>query len=579
MITFAFLLAFAAGGAFGFPEAILYFTGASCLEELDSTTLEKYERLHERPLRINEASRSRLQESGLFSAFQLASLLDARERTGDILSETELSLLDGFTAEFVRALAQFVDFGSSSPPGTVKKRRAEHDIVARGSWSAANNLAGKASYLLTLPSDSQMYLSSTGTLSAAVYLRRSKIIVGDFNARFGQGVLLWSGVTLSGLSTLQAFRRNPSLLSPAASFGSTSHRGVAADFHLGKWTFSAALSLPGLRSRMDSALQGDTAESTQQAVTLLPMAGISLTLSSVTLGATAFLCDGRAAFSGDFRAGLRNLSLFGEFAWDKAPAMLVGGIWHPVYGWKTALLARYYSADYKGSLGASARAWSKVSDEAGCALGLQTPLGSLTLDYAFHPSTLQISQGRPDAESQLKAIASVSREFGIASGALTLTPTLRAAFRRRPWDKLPGRTDVRCDLYAGFDNWSLGGRYNAVWCNEMSWLWFAEVMRDYDAAEQEGGAGAHTPVWRAAVRFTLFKADSWDDRIYAWERDVPQSFSVPACYGRGFSLSLLCGVKWRHAALHLRGVWRSWPWNITPKEDSAEVKMLVKFSF
>jgi hypothetical protein len=34
-------------------------------------------------------------------------------------------------------------------------------------------------------------------------------------------------------------------------------------------------------------------------------------------------------------------------------------------------------------------------------------------------------------------------------------------------------------------------------------------------------------------RYALFRSDSWDARIYAYENDLPGSFSIPACSGKG----------------------------------------------
>ena len=47
----------------------------------------------------------------------------------------------------------------------------------------------------------------------------------------------------------------------------------------------------------------------------------------------------------------------------------------------------------------------------------------------------------------------------------------------------------------------------------------------------------------AFLRFSLFRADDWEARIYCHERDVPGSFSVPAFYGRGWKLSLLSTAR------------------------------------
>ena len=60
--------------------------------------------------------------------------------------------------------------------------------------------------------------------------------------------------------------------------------------------------------------------------------------------------------------------------------------------------------------------------------------------------------------------------------------------------------------------------------------------------------------------------DDWDDRIYAYERDAPGSFSVPAYYGRGYWLALTAGWKIsRGFRLYFRGAYQDYPW-LRPSE-------------
>jgi hypothetical protein len=42
--------------------------------------------------------------------------------------------------------------------------------------------------------------------------------------------------------------------------------------------------------------------------------------------------------------------------------------------------------------------------------------------------------------------------------------------------------------------------------------------------------------WDVVVRGTMYHIDEWDNRIYFYERDLPQSFSVPALYRRGWDI-------------------------------------------
>ena len=77
-------------------------------EDIDEYEVERLASYLERPVRINIASASNLRSCGLFTQFQAASLLDYRERHGDLMSYSELALVDGFTEEKVQLLIPFI---------------------------------------------------------------------------------------------------------------------------------------------------------------------------------------------------------------------------------------------------------------------------------------------------------------------------------------------------------------------------------------------------------------------------------------------------------------------------------------
>ncbi|MCI5482981.1 MAG: hypothetical protein MR414_05785, partial [Bacteroidales bacterium] len=138
-----------------------------------------------------------------------------------------------------------------------------------------------------------------GTISLAIYGKSipGRILLGDYSARFGQGLLLWSGFSIAGFSSVQSFRRNASGLSASSSFTRTLH-GIGLDLALGRSTISAVWSTP--------------VQSTTPRLLALNYNHIFRTSST---GATLLADPGRLyAASIDFRAGLPRLSLSGEFA-------------------------------------------------------------------------------------------------------------------------------------------------------------------------------------------------------------------------------------------------------------------------
>lgn len=493
-----------------FESAVLLLSGASCLEDLDEDTLERFRDLELRPVELNGASRSRLLSCGLFNAFQVASFMDWKDRSGDILSYTELGLLDGFSPEIAEALRLFTRLESGAPPGARSSGRFHNDLILRASVKENDGLAAAAGLRWKGSIGDRAELNwatrssygdpafGIGTVSAAYYGRRylGKLVLGHFNARFGQGLAMWSGMSLSRYSSINSFRRNGSGFSPTGSF-SPSHCGVAADFDLGKWGVGAAYSFTEKQA----------------------MAAVSWTGRRLSLGAFA---GGRSA-SVDFKLGLKNTSLFGELAWVGKLSAIGGVIWTPAYQRNYGVLL----------------SWNDGSPEFAAAVGTKQ------LDCVF---ALTANQLRCTAKYSLKTVR---------LGSFELSPVFRAAVRKT--DKW--RLESRGELQFSSGPWKLNSRLDFVGCKGLSCLGNLET----------GYSGGKLVLW---LRGTLFRVDNWDDRIYVYERDAPGSFNVPAYYGRGWSASLTGTWKCsRRSTFYLRVSYLEYPWMTVDKPSKAEVKL------
>lgn len=530
-----------------FLPSVLFLTGALGAEELDVTELERWAGLAARPLDINSAPRSRLLSSGLFSAWQVASIIDTRTRTGDILSATELSLMDGFDRETAAALSHFVTFRTRDAPGSRKRDRLSGEMMLRGAVRSASaglrvpwgvkaelDIGDRAGIYWGTRTSYSEPSATPGTAHLELTPRRvpARLVLGDFSARFGQGLALWSGFSMSGFSSVQAFRRNGSGLGASTSFTRTLH-GAAADADIGPWVISAAYSYPS------TCIANATRHSRN---------------ASLGMTAVADLRSGSSAVSADWRAGMRSVSFFGEAALSKSasrpvPAALAGAIVVPRYGHRFSALLRWYPADYQAPYCGSAHAFSKARDEAGAAVGMQLPGLSATFDWAVHPS---------DGGQQQKLVAQCSHTF--AAGDFTAVPSVRAAIRHK---SASTRTDIRGDLSLTYGRMNISARANVLWCKDFAWLWNA-------------GPAWKGEVLQAQARFTLFKVDEWDDRIWCYDPDVPGTFSIPAYYGRGYAISALAGWK---GTLYVRLSVVEYPWTVPEKQGSAECKLQCRIRF
>ena len=132
------------------------------------------------------------------------------------------------------------------------------------------------------------------------------------------------------------------------------------------------------------------------------------------------------------------------------------------------------------------------------------------------------------------------------------------------------RTDIRCDIGVSDGVLSSSVRFNALICKGIGLLTYAE-------------GGYRRGAVYAYLKGGLFRVDNWSDRIYAYERDAPGNFSVPAYYGRGFWVSAVAGVKVsRWGKMYFRASYTGYPW-LSPSQEKkkpgkAELKVQMAFN-
>ncbi len=512
------MLVMALSAIFSFPDfdsAVLLLSGASSLEELDESTLQHYRDLASRPVDLNASGRSRLLASGLLNAFQTASLLDWRKRSGDILSYTELGLIDGFSPEYAEALSYFTTLESSRPPGEGRIERLHHDFQVRASarWNDSGALAAGLRYKASLGNTAEFNWASRttysdktirpGTFSGAWYGRRwlGKVVLGHFNARFGQGLAQWSGFSVSRFSSVGSFRRNGSGFTPTSSF-SPEYCGIAADFDLGRWNLAAAYSLTGNK----------------------PMAYASYTGQRFSAG--AFASD--KCVSAEFKLGLKNTAIFGEAAWTGSPAALLGAIRTPLYGVRYALVAVWE----KGAPAAAAGCAVKDFEGVLSADGKQT---KLSIKYA------------PE----------------LSAGKCTLKPAVRLGVKQKDSLRLEGR----CEFGLAAGPFALNSRFDITRCKGLSWLVYLE----------SGYAVEHFKIWLRGTLFCVDNWDDRIyvyERDAPGNFNVPAYYGR----GWNCSLTSSLKINGRQT-LYLRALYQQYPWMTIEKASKAEVKLQYNLKF
>ena len=504
--------------------------------------VQYYESLALEPLNINAASRARLEETGLLSLFQLESLLSWRERYGAVRSYAEWALVEGFSPEIVAQLRPFFALGEPASASHTtqtytarfkkKWRQPGFSLTSKAVYDAGDFSAGAV-----VDNDPKERFPDFISLSG----RYKGFFAGDFTARFGQGLVMWKGFSMSGFSSPSAvFRQQNGLREYRSSDESDFFRGAGWSGSAGKIGISVFASYNALDANIkDGAYtsivrdglhvsESELAKRHSMHETVLG-GNVSVELEGWHIGFTA------AAYSYDKRNGrrvqdynrfqqydgwwgnagidvrgyYRSLRLFAEAAVDAhlAPAVIAGAVWSPSYNFETGLSLRCYSPSYIATHSAAHSTSSSVSNQIGALWSTRVVhkawKAQVDAEYVYYPW----KRYRAEAGTmQFKGRILLTREF--RSGALLQG--------QLSWNAL-ARARVGLELpFAG--QWHLsvkaeGGLRGAAAYAGLRWQ-----------------PGRH---WDVSARVTLWRTDGWESRIYFYERGVPQSFSVEPYYGKG----------------------------------------------
>ena len=499
---------------------VLLLSGAGTAEEMDETEMEHFDCLASNPVPVNIASENRLHACGLFSNYQIASLREYIRTNGDILSATELGTVAGFTPELAAAMRPYLSFESYSRSTAPRSRRLRQGLTLR---YAKGSPAGK--YRIQYGDIAEFHLSSRDrTLaSLAVHGKRPwKIVAGNYNARLGQGLMLWSGFSMSGVPLSTAFCKNASGFSPSSSF-TPSFTGIAADYCDGTLRGGAALNADG---------------------TAIASAGWMG--RSASAGANFIHSKGLAGISSDATMNIGHCCLFAEAAFSGAPAGIAGIYWAPAYGASCSFLVRYFSPGYSAGHAGAVRTGSKVRDEAGASAAAQWKWLAASFDWALHPERLE---NRKNNYQQIKSVVDAQPSFNFLrwefaarlrwEEKMALSPSEDGAVQE--W-----RHYLRTGMKVSRKGFSTAARVDYAVAGSLPHKgWLGSIEAGYKTPSSNPSALRLSVFLRA----TSCSTSAWASRIYMYERDIPGSFSVRAWYGNSCGAALVCGLacrKWKY---------------------------------
>lgn len=526
-----------------------------------------YEELARRKPNINLMNREALEATHLLSLFQIESIVEHRQHFGDILSKGELALIDGFNPRKAELCSWFFSFSSNAPPADTTLRRDSHCAIAKIKKSfGAEGLSLTSKYDgeillpqeraltigITLDSDAGERLSRVlhpDFTSATVQYKSPKwqVILGDFSARFGQGLVLWKAFSMSSAATPSGMvKKGRGILPYRSSDEANFFRGAAATTRVKSTDITAFISYNAL----DARIVGDTAYTsittggyhrTEAEIAkrrtmheFVAGAGASREFGRWRIGVTAVaygydkrngrtvkdynrfqIYDGLWGNVGiNFYTYWRSWRFAGEAALDfgGSGAAIATVVWSPSWELEMSLTGRLYSKAYIATHAGAYSTLSSCANQRGVTFcGRWQPSdkweAELQGEYSYYPWSRFNIDGPSEA---FKGRITLTRNFGDFSSI--------DAQLRYSGELLSGRINSTVAITSSL---SLEGRLTA----------------------NEGGigafAGGRISILKGQmsiyVRATWYNAKDYDHRLFFYENDVPQSFAIKSYWGTGWA--------------------------------------------
>ncbi len=606
-------------------RSLLTDIAAQSEEEQDmEQILEILESLSENPVYVNEAGFEDIARITWLTEFQIKSLLDHVKRRGPILSHYEIATLYGFTPELAQTLVPFISL-EKKPDTSVKPERVlrygKNKLITGAQTvlqkqegylrpdSVENRYAGnpaKAYLRYSFSYANQVYFGVTAEKDAGEAFFRGNnpygfdfysahfqlntkgrlktLTLGDYRADFGQGLVLWSGLSY-GKSTmvLNAMRYNAGLRKYSSSDENRFMRGVGATFRLSPLDVSAFYS----RKAIDATVSARNEDGKAITVSSFPTSGyhrtpneigqkdaameqiaganISMTRTNWHVGATAVYHDYDAmlipnsyiynhfAFSGksnsnysiDFRFRLGDAIFYGEQALSQngAIGMLYGVQMLISEHFGTNILYRYYAKDFHALYGMALGENSHNNNEEGFYVGWNwNPGGKWRFSSYWDMFRFPWLRYRADAPSfgqdaLLQADYMPSRNTKIY---------IQARYKEKEENATETSVSALASVKTASAKMVLSHQI-VEGCGIGNHL---EVKNYRKEANSSNGYFIAQDVYatfrtfkrfplRITLRYALFDTDSYDSRIYSFENDMLYAFSIPSFYDQGNRLCLL----------------------------------------
>ncbi|HET9570461.1 MAG TPA: helix-hairpin-helix domain-containing protein [Bacteroidales bacterium] len=605
-------------------------------EELEETLTE----LANNPIQLNNASREVLENIPILNAEQVENLSYYLYRYGPMVSLSEILLIEGMDARTMRWLKPFVCLGTieESPVAYPPMKKALQYGKQEVRWSMGSTFQPKEGYKASIDS-SQRYLGdpthasfrydfdykdqlqwglvmekdpgeqwwgekNTGVdyVSLFILIKDSKhkntLIAGDYNIRFGQGLICGSSFSL-GKNTSGAV---PEMTGPQISrHFSTSEinffRGVATRLTLKPYfvekgrRFGIDLSTFISTKKLDSDVEKGHFSSISNTGLHRTLAEVEIKqrLNQATIGGhlqfrwtnlivgitslgwmydasllssmeiwRIFNIKGNKGgnFSIDFRTVWKGVLAFGEFALDQNAhsALLVGAAFKPFPRMNVSILGRKYSPKYQAVFSNAFSEGTKANNEEGFFAATDVQLAkrimlSGYLDVFRFPwlgYTVRSPSWGQDLAAEIKM--TVGRN-GLVK-LFVKSKTKEKSDTNKSFPTQPTQTflknQVRLQVTQKHGLWTMK---SLLYANTYQ---FENKRSTGFAVAQDLGLEPLDNKLSLFFHVVLFNTEAWDNKIYLWEKDLPGAFSMPMLYGQGFRTSFFMRYNLKNVSLQLK---------------------------
>lgn len=568
------------------------------------------------PLLLNSANREELERLPFLTPMQVENILYHRYTFGIFTSLYELQLVEGLDMTDIRRMLPFIKLGDGVAESDEVywweiRKYGRHELYQRTDFAVETkkgylpleqtgntapysgdriysslkyrfDFRDRIRFNLTVEKDAGEPWwtgSGPGFISGSLQLRSfggfANLVVGDFTAGFGQGLVLRQGfrrgksaLATQVINTTAGFKR----------YASTNEhqffRGVATSVRKSDFTFHAFASYRTIDATIDDSLfrsiyttglhrtlseqeKNDRVDQSTAGINItysrplyeLGFTGVYTRFSQALVPETKpynqFYFSGLQQFSSGFHYRFRWLlfNIFGETApaGNNELATVNGLLFSPSSRVSVAMVHRYYPYRFNSLFASSFSAQSRTGNEQGMYIGVEMlPLARWKLTaYADSYRFAWLRYG-VDAPSYGNDLLLQLQHEASRKLRLTLRYRYRQAFGSR---RLTSNPVVEINSES---KWS--GRFQLDYTTGLVEFRNSVEVNQYSgagtptigyAAWQDVGAGLSTLPLKFSLRYLVFNAPANDNRIYTYEADVLHAFSSPSFSGKGNRLYLV----------------------------------------